>query len=63
MSRKKTVWFEVAKDESVEECLKKMAATGYAVVGKKEEPLFTEVDGEIVPFRQLIKFKGVLNEN
>ncbi len=62
MSKKKTVWFEVEEGEKVEDCLKRMAADGYAVVGRKEEPLFTEVNGEYVPIRQLIKFKGTLTD-
>ena len=62
MSSKKTVWFEVAKDETVESCLKRMAAEGYVVTGRKEEPLFVEVNGEFVPERQLIKFSGSLIE-
>ncbi|CAM3208973.1 NETI motif-containing protein [Filibacter tadaridae] len=62
MSKKKTMWFEVAEGESVDDCLKRMAAEGYTVAGKKEEPLFKEVDGEYVPIRQLIKFKGTLSE-
>ena len=62
MSKKKTVWFEVGTDETIEECLKRIAAEGYTVAGRKEEPLFTEVNGEFIPIRQLIKFKGILTE-
>jgi hypothetical protein len=62
MSRKKTVWFEVEEGESVEDCLNRMAAEGYLASGRKEEPLFAEVDGEYVPIRQLIKFKGTIME-
>ena len=62
MNSKKTIWFDVGENESIEECLKRMAVEGYSVVGRKEEPLFSEVDGKIVPLRQLIKFKGKLNE-
>ena len=62
MSKKKTVWFEVAEEETIEDCLKRMAAEGYTVAGRKEEPLFTEVNGEYIPVRQLIKFKGILIE-
>lgn len=58
MSRKKTIWFDVGENESVEECLIRMATAGYSVVGRREEPLFTEVDGKVVPLRQIIKFKG-----
>ncbi len=62
MSQKKTVWFEVGETESIDDCLKRMADDGYKVAGRKEEPLFTEVDGEYIPVRQLIKFKGTLIE-
>jgi hypothetical protein len=62
MSKKKTVWFEVKEGESIEECLSRLAAEGYIVAGRKEEPLFEEVNGEYIPVRQLIQFKGVLAE-
>lgn len=62
MSQKKTVWFEVGEEESIDDCLKRMAANGYTVAGRKEEPLFAEVNGEYIPVRQLIKFKGTLIE-
>ena len=61
MSKKKTVWFEVQDGESIEDCLNRMVAEGYMVAGRKEEPLFEEVNGEYIPIRQLIKFKGILN--
>lgn len=60
MSQKKTVWFEVEENETIEECLDRMQKAGYIPAGRKEEPLFTEVNGEKVPIRQLIKFKGQL---
>lgn len=60
MKSKKTVWFEVLEDEQVEDCLNRMVAEGYTVMGRKEEPLFSEVNGEIIPIRQVIKFKGIL---
>lgn len=63
MSRKKTMWFEVKEDETVEACLNRMAAEGYTVAGRREEPLFQEVNGEVVPIRQIIKFKGILQED
>lgn len=62
MNQKKTVWFEVGEEESIDDCLKRMAADGYTVAGRKEEPLFTEMNGQYVPVRQLIKFKGILTE-
>ena len=35
MSQKKTVWFEVEEEETIEDCLKRMAAEGYTVAGQK----------------------------
>ncbi|WP_040225049.1 NETI motif-containing protein [Bhargavaea cecembensis] len=62
MSKKKTVWFEVEEGETIEQCLERMSREGYMAAGRKEEPLFEERDGEPVPVRQLIRFKGVLKE-
>lgn len=56
---KKTVWFEVAQDETMEQCLERMQTEGYMAAGRKEEPLFEEVDGQPVPVRQITKFKGI----
>lgn len=56
---KKTVWFEVGEDETIEDCLNRMKAEGYVAGGRKEEPLFEEKDGTPVPVRQIIKFKGI----
>ena len=63
MSKKKTVWFDVEEEETIDDCLKRMAAEGYTVAGRKEEPLFTELNGEYVPVRQVIKFKGILRDD
>lgn len=60
MSQKKTMWFELAENEQVEACLNRMKSEGYAVTGKKEEPLFVEKNGKFIPIRQVIKFKGTL---
>ena len=56
---KKTVWYEVGKDETIDECLNRMKADGYMAAGRKEEPLFEEVDGHPMPIRQIVKFKGI----
>lgn len=56
---KKTIWFEVAENETMGDCLERMKAEGYMAAGRKEEPLFEEKDGVPVPVRQIIKFKGV----
>ncbi|GKV57312.1 hypothetical protein NCCP2222_32590 [Sporosarcina sp. NCCP-2222] len=63
MTRKKTVWFEVEEGETIEECLNRLAAVGYTVAGRKEEPVFMEKDGAYIPVRQVIKFKGILKES
>lgn len=55
---KKTIWFEVQEHETMEDCLDRMKREGYIAVGRKEEPLFEEINGEPVPVRQIIKFKG-----
>lgn len=55
---KKTVWFEVGEHETMESCLERMKQAGYAAVGRKEEPLFKEVNGKPIPIRQIVKFKG-----
>ncbi|MGG0655128.1 NETI motif-containing protein [Rummeliibacillus pycnus] len=56
---KKQVWFEVEETETIDECLERMKQEGYMPVGRKEEPLFQMVNGEPVPIRQIIKFKGM----
>lgn len=55
---KKTVWFEVEENESISACLDRMREQGYAAVGRKEEPLFEEINGQPVPIRQIVRFKG-----
>ncbi|WP_422122603.1 NETI motif-containing protein [Planococcus sp. X10-3] len=56
---KKTMWFEVTEDETIEDCLERMKAEGYMAAGRKEEPLFEDRDGTPVPVRQMVKFKGI----
>ena len=42
----------------LDECLERMKTEGYMPMGRREEPVFQEVDGEIIPIRQIIQFKG-----
>jgi len=56
--KKKTVWFEVQENETIDDCLKRMNADGYMPTGRREEPVFQEINGEIIPIRQIIQFKG-----
>ena len=44
-------------EETIEDCLKRMAAEGYTVAGRKEEPLFAEVNGEYVPYGKSLSSK------
>ena len=56
--KKKTIWFEVEENETIDDCLKRMNAEGYMPTGRREEPVFQEIDGQITPIRQIIQFKG-----
>jgi len=56
---KKTVWYEVKENESIDECLERMKKDGYMPAGRREEPLFEMQNGQPVPIRQLIQFKGL----
>lgn len=59
---KKTVWYEVGENETIAQCLERMKTDGYMAISRKEEPLFEMQNGQPVPIRQLIKFKGALIE-
>lgn len=56
---KEILWYEVGQEETMEQCLERMKAEGYMAAGRKEVPLFEEIDGHPVPIRQIIKFKGI----
>ncbi|WP_419959817.1 NETI motif-containing protein [Psychrobacillus sp. BM2] len=57
--KKETKWFEVGENESITECIERMTKDGFQIAGRREEPLFKEVNGQPVPVRQLIKLKGI----
>ena len=57
--KKETKWFEVQENESITECIERMSEDGFQVTGRREEPLFAEIDGKPVPVRQLIMLKGI----
>lgn len=61
--KKETKWFEVEDDESITACIERMAQQGFQVAGRKEEPLFAEVDGQPIPIKQLIMLKGIKEGN
>ncbi|PSL25548.1 NETI protein [Planomicrobium soli] len=60
---KKTVWFEVEENETLDNCLERMREQGYMAMGRKEEPVFEEIDGKPIPVKQIVKFKGVKMDN
>jgi len=60
---KKQVWYEVEENETIEQCLERMKKDGYMPFGRREEPVFEEVNGEPVYLRQKIQFKGLLIED
>ncbi|PSL47032.1 NETI protein [Salsuginibacillus halophilus] len=59
--------YEVKENESITDCLDRIAADGYRAVRRMEEPVFEEVTGEngtdYVPVRQAIVFEAKLNED
>ena len=57
--KKETKWFAVEENETITECIDRMTKDGFQIAGRKEEPIFAEVEGQPVPVRQLIKLKGV----
>lgn len=59
---KKQVWFEVAEDETIDQCLERMKQQGYMPVARKEEPVFHLVNNEPTYLRQKVQFKGALIE-
>lgn len=42
---KKQVWYEVEENETIEQCLERMKKDGYMPFGRREEPVFEEVNG------------------
>lgn len=61
--KKETKWFEVEENESITACIERMEQQGFQVAGRKEEPLFAEVNGQPVPVKQLIMLKGIKEKN
>lgn len=59
--------FIVGEQETISDCLDRMAREGYEVKRRMERPIFQEVikNGkvEMVPLRQEIVFEGVLKKN
>lgn len=61
--KKETKWFEVEEKESITACIERMEQQGFQVAGRKEEPIFAEVNGQPVPVKQLIMLKGIKEKN
>ncbi|RSL30717.1 NETI motif-containing protein [Salibacterium salarium] len=65
MSKKqKKKKFEVGEDETIAECLNRIAEEGYTPVRRMEEPVFQEVDQngktERIPVKQRIIFEATV---
>jgi|GEM_PF-135874 len=58
--------FEVEENETIADCLERMAKEGYRPIRRMEEPIFQEVTKsgkkEVVPVQQRIIFEGVKEE-
>lgn len=61
--KKETKWFEVEENESIAACIERMEQQGFQIAGRKEEPIFAEVNGQPVPVKQLIMLKGIKEKN
>lgn len=59
---KKQIWFELAEDETIEQCLERMKQQGYVPIARKEEPVFHIINNEPTYLRQKVQFKGALIE-
>ena len=62
MTKKKQQWFDVEENKTIDQCLERMKKEGYMPIGRREEPIFHEVNGQPTVLRQKIQFKGILNE-
>ncbi|WP_306462134.1 NETI motif-containing protein [Jeotgalibacillus sp. S-D1] len=60
------MWFDVEENETIDECLNRMASLGYMPIRRMEEPIFKEIkEGSSVkkePVRQKIRFQGIKSE-
>ncbi|ENH96759.1 hypothetical protein J416_09114 [Gracilibacillus halophilus YIM-C55.5] len=52
--------FEVAEDETIDACLKRIEAKGYRPIRRMEQPIFQENGENIEPIGQKIIFDAVL---
>lgn len=53
---KKSEWVSVEKGETVAEAYDRLVAAGYEVIGRREEPVFIEENGEKKWLHQNIQF-------
>lgn len=52
----KKQWMAVEANETIGEAHERLQNEGFQIVGRREVPVFEEVDGEPVPLRQQIEF-------
>ncbi|MET3697670.1 NETI protein [Bacillus oleivorans] len=63
----KKKWFVVLENETVDDCLKRMAAEGYVPIRRMEKPVFEETiengNKVVKPVNQEIQFQGELTSD
>lgn len=52
----KKQWMAVEANETSGEAYERLQNEGFQIVGRREVPVFEEVDGEPVPLRQQMEF-------
>ena len=63
MNKSKKRTFELQPDESIGECLERMAREGYRPTRRIEKPYFIEGTNGPIYEGQMISFEGILAEN
>ena len=52
----KKQWMAVEAGETTGEAYERLQNSGFQIVGRREVPIFEEVNGEPVPLRQQVEF-------
>ncbi len=58
---KRSEWITIKEDETVAEAYERLLAEGWQVIGRREEPVFIEENGEQKWLRQNIQFHVKMN--
>lgn len=52
----KKQWMAVGAEETIGEAYDRLQHEGFQIIGRREVPVFEEIDGQPVPVRQQIEF-------